>query len=374
MQKKAFVFMTATASLLAASGIATTPVSAATFLSFTSAADYIGGGRTATFTPADGYFKYGNSNSTISFSFNSFNGNDWWFLDLAAPSNTTLAPGTYAGATRYPFQSPAEPGLSFDGNGRGCNTLTGSFNVLEAVYNSENEIQRFGADFEQYCEGADPALLGQIRFDRAEFDQANLAKLMELSDKIKQFDTALYFWSQPGDPIRGGLEEILTPANVDFKVSRNFDNGVSFSLNNFSRAEPQNYIWWYLDFAAPENAILAPGLYDRATRFPFQSSNRPGLDLSGNGRGCNRLGGRFKILETTYGSDEQVESFDALFEQHCEDELATGPALFGRIRYNATVEQPPNQSVPEPTTILGLLSIGGLLLTQRRQLLSSSKK
>jgi hypothetical protein len=82
------------------------------------------------------------------------NGDTWWFLDFAAPAGTALEPGIYEGATRYPFQVPPDPGLSLSGNGRGCNTLTGSFEVLEATFGPHGFVERFHATFEQHCEGS----------------------------------------------------------------------------------------------------------------------------------------------------------------------------------------------------------------------------
>jgi hypothetical protein len=43
--------------------------------------------------------------------------------------------------------------------------LTGSFEVLEAVYTPSGEVDRFAADFEQHCEGGEPALHGAVRFN-----------------------------------------------------------------------------------------------------------------------------------------------------------------------------------------------------------------
>jgi hypothetical protein len=85
-----------------------------------------------------------------------------WSINLEAPSGARLLPGIYANATRHPFQSPGVPGLSVSGNGAGCNTLTGSFVVVEAVYGPRDEVLRFRATFEQHCEGAVPALRGEI--------------------------------------------------------------------------------------------------------------------------------------------------------------------------------------------------------------------
>jgi len=83
---------------------------------------------------------------------------------MAAPDGQQLLPGVYEGATYWPFQAPLTPGLDFSGGGRGCNTLTGRFEVLlEAVYALFGYVERFHAIFEQHCEAASPALFGEIQ-------------------------------------------------------------------------------------------------------------------------------------------------------------------------------------------------------------------
>lgn len=92
---------------------------------------------------------------------NGYNG-DWWYLDFDAPGNQPLVPGTtYDNATRYPFNG-AGPGLSLSGNGRGCNELTGTFTVLNAVFGPNGYVQTFDATFEQHCEGGEPAARGEV--------------------------------------------------------------------------------------------------------------------------------------------------------------------------------------------------------------------
>ena len=80
------------------------------------------------------------------------------------------------------------------------------------------------------------------------------------------------------------------------------------------------------------NAALVPGAYEDATRWPFQAAGAPGLDVHGEGRGCQVLSGRFVVLEATYDGSGKVQSFAADFEQHCENAV---PALFGSVRYQA---------------------------------------
>lgn len=129
-----------------------------------------GAGTSITFTGTGGdwvtgdqSYAYDPSNATITASASSddnhvsvgINGNTWWYLDFAAPQGQALTAGTtYDNAMRYPFQNPTGPGLSLDGDGRGCNTLTGSFTVKKAVFGPNGWVQSFDATFVQHCEGS----------------------------------------------------------------------------------------------------------------------------------------------------------------------------------------------------------------------------
>jgi hypothetical protein len=96
---------------------------------------------------------------------------------------------------------------------------------------------------------------------------------------------------------------------------------------------------WTLDMAAPGSSPaatppLVPGAYENAVRFTLQGPGQPGLNFSGDGRGCSLVSGRFDVLEVTYGTNGVVLSFAANFEQRCDLYV---PALSGRIRYNSSV-------------------------------------
>jgi len=133
------------------------------------AATITGPGTSVTFTGSGGDFvtldeawAYDPSNSTIDATVSpdgntvdvNINGNTFWTLDFAAPQGQALTAGTtYDNAARYPFQSPTQPGLSLFGDGRGCNTVTGSFTVIAATFGPHGWIQSFDATFVQHCEG-----------------------------------------------------------------------------------------------------------------------------------------------------------------------------------------------------------------------------
>lgn len=158
--------------------------------------------------------------------------------------------------------------------------------------------------------------------------------------------TVFWYDSDENDYVGQGQEATLGANDFSFSVSRNFDNGVSVRVNNFSTANPQDFQWWDLAFAAPNEVPLAESEYQDAERFPFQSIDQPGLSASGNGRGCNTLTGQFEVLEAVYdAANGDVVSFAADFEQNCEGQA---PVLSGSIRYNS--------GVPLPWAVAGTLS------------------
>lgn len=77
-------------------------------------------------------------------------------------------------------------------------------------------------------------------------------------------------------------------------------------------------LWWDLEFSSQKlNQPLGTNVYEDAQRAPFADPGRPGLSISGDGRGCNRIAGRFQVhaLATRGG---QPSRFLASFEQRCE--------------------------------------------------------
>jgi hypothetical protein len=393
---------------------------AATLLYFKSEpGDYIGQGQTFTLTPANGTITTSRPGGGVEIAFNS--ATSWWYLDFVPPAGAPLAPGVYEGATRFPFQSPTAPGLDVSGNGRGCNTLTGRFVVLEAVYGAGGSVDNFAADYEQHCEGGNPALFGSVRINsnvplaprlsvgaaavyEGDTGVANLTFTVSLSapaavpvtvqystsdgtatagidytatsgtasfpvgetafvvnvpvvgDTLEEanetftlvlanpggasiafgegqgtilnddpYKTLIRFNSQPGDYIGGGQKFTVTPVDGTFTGDR-AGEAVHIGFDGET--------WWDVYLAPVSGLPLVPGVYTGATRWPFQLPTVPGLDVSGDGRGCNTLTGRFSVLEAEYGPAGQVLRFAADYEQHCE---GGSPALFGSVRFNSAV-------------------------------------
>jgi hypothetical protein len=88
---------------------------------------------------------------------------DGWDIDIGAPDGQFLQVGEYQGAKRYAF-SGNSPGIDFRGQGRGSNTIAGSFVVWEIEFDG-NQLTRLAIDFVQRSEEVGPPLSGSLRIN-----------------------------------------------------------------------------------------------------------------------------------------------------------------------------------------------------------------
>ena len=128
--------------------------------------------------------------------------------------------------------------------------------------------------------------------------------------------------SQPGDWI--GQGNSYTFPTVTFTGLRG--GYPTFHVTNGT----DYYDMW---FAAVAGSPLTPGFYPGAQRFDFRAAGSPGLEVFGDGHGCNRVAGAFSVDDATYAADGTPLTFSARFVDHCEGWTA---ADFGQLSYNST--------------------------------------
>lgn len=179
---------------------------------------------------------------------------------------------------------------------------------------------------------------------------------------------SVYMRGQPGSWVSGGLgaREVTWVHGTD---------GIFFGTTNYSKGASINYngdSWWSFDFAAPtydpetntnDGQFLEVQRYENATRFPFNSPTRPGLSVSGNGRGNNELSGWFNVLDVAYSPEGELLRLAADFRQYDENLTQSGPSLYGSLRFNSAIALNP---VPEPSTTI-LLGLGVAMLGVMRR-------
>jgi hypothetical protein len=125
--------------------------------------DFVGQGQKYLYTPANATMALWGGPTGLAIDVNAGVGN-LWTVDLYPETGAVLKPGVFANATRYPFNGSGN-GLSVYGQSRGCNTVTGSFTVQQAVFSPVDAApEHFVATFVQHCEGAAPALKGTITY------------------------------------------------------------------------------------------------------------------------------------------------------------------------------------------------------------------
>lgn len=122
--------------------------------------DYIGAGKDELWTLAESNFTIRGDNRDAQVS--ASGKGDYWSLEFRAPSNGLLKVGTFINAERAPFVTGKAPGLDIYGSGRGCNTLSGQFEIKSVRWASSGAIVAIDVLFEQHCEGGTPALRGEL--------------------------------------------------------------------------------------------------------------------------------------------------------------------------------------------------------------------
>ena len=128
------------------------------------AGDYIGQGASASYLAPTATVDARGTAGYATVSVDSPGTGQWWTLDVAAPPGETLQAGSYTGAVRAPFRGAGQPGLSFSGTGRGCNSLTGDFTVHSIATDPAGAITSLDVSFRQYCDNAVAGMSGRARF------------------------------------------------------------------------------------------------------------------------------------------------------------------------------------------------------------------
>lgn len=142
--------------------------------------------------------------------------------------------------------------------------------------------------------------------------------------------TFLYLNSQPGDWVGDGREQLYTSVDPTFSL---FTAKLPIDGELFSATMTQGTHFWSVRLAAPTGQPLRVGSYTGALDLGSRDPMTPGMDISGDGRGCGAQG-QFDVNAISYAPTGELLLFDATFEQHCGQ---YAPGLFGRIR----IENPP---------------------------------
>jgi len=119
--------------------------------------DYVGGGQTYVTTNQS---DIGLSGTPATITVTAFGYN----IYFSGPGGANLTVATYTNAARWPFNG-SSPGISVFGNGRGCNTVCGNFQILELHTDGSGNVDRLWVTFTHICECSFPPMTGEIRYN-----------------------------------------------------------------------------------------------------------------------------------------------------------------------------------------------------------------
>ncbi len=289
--------------------------------------DFVAWGNSHLYTPIDSILSVSTSGLTLEVS---VNGDEIWGGYFQAMNGLNkFMPGFYGDLQRYPFHDPEEGGLSWSGEGRGCNTLTGWF-VIDSITYDAGVLTAIDLRFAQHCEGRAAALHGKIHW-RADDAASPPGPVNPIPGDLWDADSNLlpasgnyiYLESETGDYIGGGNTYLYTPIDSHLSVS------ASNELLNVSINGNERWAGEFQTMTSLEN--LQSGFYGDLQRFPFHNPAKGGLSWSGEGRRCNTLTGWFVVDSVTYASNE-LTAIDLRFAQHCRGDAST---LHGKIHWRA---------------------------------------
>jgi hypothetical protein len=156
-----------------------------------------------------------------------------------------------------------------------------------------------------------------------------LACLLLLAAVPAFAQTVLTYSSAPGEFIGRGETRTFTTANykMAFEGTRSAIHVIIQATDSYKR--------WDLELVAPLGEELSPGEYFLAEAASSATGRAPGLDFSGDSRGCNLVSGMFTIRQIKFDAYGRLSRLEATALQYCDPHLNPNPLAI-EVRYRAS--------------------------------------
>jgi hypothetical protein len=125
--------------------------------------DWVGNGATASYIPTSPTTMM-LSGTPLDLKFTVTTSTENWTVEMAAPVPGVLLPGVTYNNAVMPAGRGSSPGLDVSGDGRGCDTATGSFTINKLVIGPSGGIAIFDATYTFHCEGLSPDSSGVVKY------------------------------------------------------------------------------------------------------------------------------------------------------------------------------------------------------------------
>ncbi|MDJ0701475.1 MAG: hypothetical protein QNJ07_16630 [Woeseiaceae bacterium] len=292
--------------------------------------DWVGQGRNYLYTAFDSLITVDSDAARLSVS---VDGDERWGGDFQGMNSISrIEVGYYGDLRRFPFHNPVKGGLSWSGEGRGCNTLEGWFVVDSVTYDGSN-LLAVELRFEQHCEGGSAALNGAIRWDANDTTEPP-GPVVPVPDGLWEPpaavvpQTANYFYFE------GRRNYLYTQADSTLIVEA---PGRRLNATVYGDED------WIGNFEAMSSVgQLEVGYYANLQEFPFHNPAFGGLSWSGPDSNCSD--DAWLAIDSLVFDGADLASIEFRFEQTCGLET-----LRGAVRWDVNdPTTPPGPVNPPP--------------------------
>ncbi len=254
----------------------------------------------------------------------------WVGIFQTGGAQSQLQVGMVADSVRFEDDgnfSRASHGWS--GEGRYCNSSIGWFSVDSVTYTGPT-LTQVTLSFVRHCNGATPALHGQIRYfadDATKPPPPVLPVPATLwrppADFANSVGNSAYFESEEGDYVGLGKRYAYDQRSAAVTLS---------GAGQYLSIDVKGNERWSAELRGMNNDShnVEPGYYPAVHGSRFNNPVKGGLSWTGEGRGCRVSNGWFAVDAITI-EQGLLTSIDLRFEQHCEGRAA---ALHGAIHWS----------------------------------------
>jgi len=292
----------------------------ALFIISSDSQDFVGQGREKIYYPEDGTFTISQiwCDGAIGINFRSNEKREWWSLTFGGTNKAPPRIGLFTNAKRHPFSGVC-PGFEIDSDHRGCNRLSGQFEILELEYNDAGTITAFAANFVQRCEEIGPPLFGSVRINSSIPIETRFREHLQ-----KKLEPSVIYVSK-FDPLTGETTSTLLSSEPNkLEISRLPLGGEGIEVV----IEGENESWTF-DFAAPIGSELGKGKYKTSSRYPFNSYFEAGIAVTLSGSASVHPSGSFEIIDIQKTITGEIRKLILQFTIETE----TGEIYEGTIRH-----------------------------------------
>lgn len=141
-------------------------------------------------------------------------------------------------------------------------------------------------------------------------------------DKEKNGFFEISFSGPKGEWISDGKYHSYSSLKKQLIVEQNSLNEITFLYDDFGDED------WGFEFSVPEKFEVK--LYENAQRNGFQDSGKAGFSISGDGRGCSDISGKFEVKKVQYDSSNKIVELEIDFIQYCDEDQKP---LNGSLRF-----------------------------------------